>query len=207
MRPKRSRSSRRSARQSSKSPKWAGHRRAEIEAIKAFITRQDDGAVRLAYAPGTEPLPRRFILAATTNNESDLPNDPTGNRRFVPVPMTRNQVGSIEQFIGRARPQIWAEGMALYAAGWRANLPRELHAAQRERAEIHRDRDDVLEDAVAALYSDGPLTMGTIIELLGEAGRNATPHRVGRALKMPDGPTSGPARSAFGGESVTGDAW
>ena len=161
----------------------AGHRRAEIEAIKAFITRQDDGAVRLAYATGTEPLPRRFILAATTNNESDLPNDPTGNRRFVPVPMTRNQVGSIEQFIGPARPQIWAEGMALYAAGWRANLPRELHAAQRERAEIHRDRDDVLEDAVAALYSDGPLTMGTITELLGEAGRNATPHRVGRALK------------------------
>ena len=73
--------------------------------------------------------------------------------------------------------------MALYAAGWRANLPRELHAAQRERAEIHRDRDDVLEDAVAALYGEGPLTMATVIELLGEAARNATPHRVGRALK------------------------
>ena len=161
----------------------AGHRRAEIEAIKAFITRQDDGAVRLAYATGTEPLPRRFILAATTNNESDLPNDPSGNRRFVPVPMTRNQVGSIEGFIGPAREKLWSEGMALYAAGWRANLPRELHAAQRERAELHRDRDDVLEDAVSALHTNGPDKLSTIIELIGEPARNATPHRVARALK------------------------
>ena len=37
----------------------AGHRRAEIEAIKAFITRQDDGAVRLAYARETTRPPER----------------------------------------------------------------------------------------------------------------------------------------------------
>ena len=97
--------------------------------------------------------------------------------------MTRNQVGSIEGFIGPAREKLWSEGMALYAAGWRANLPRELHAAQRERAELHRDRDDVLEDAVSALHTNGPDKLSTIIELIGEPARNATPHRVARALK------------------------
>ena len=161
----------------------AGRRRAEIEQIKSFISRQDDGAVRLAYAAGTEPLPRRFVLVASTNNETDLPNDPSGNRRFVPIPAAGNLMGSVETFIGLHREMLWAEGMALYAAGRRANLPRDLHAAQRDRAELHRDRDDVLEDAVAALHGKGPFKLSLIIEVIGEPARNATPHRVARALK------------------------
>ena len=161
----------------------AGRRRAEIEQIKAFISRQDDGGVRLAYATNPEPLPRRFILVATTNNESDLPNDPSGNRRFVPIPAAANTLGRIEDFIARHRAQLWAEGLAEYRDGYRANLPRDLMPAQRERAELHRDRDDVLEDAIAGLYSRGPDTLATIISLLGEAARGASPHRVGRALK------------------------
>ena len=161
----------------------AGRRRAEIEQIKAFISRQDDGGVRLAYATNPEPLPRRFILVATTNNESDLPNDPSGNRRFVPIPAAANIKGRVEEFIDRHRAQLWAEGLAEYRDGYRANLPRDLMPAQRERAELHRDRDDVLEDAIADLHTRGPDTMETIMNLLREAGRNATPHRVGRALK------------------------
>ena len=134
-----------------------GRRRAEIEHIKSFITRQDDGHVRLSYAVATEPLPRRFIIVGTTNEVADLPNDPSGNRRFVPIPADGNVMGSVEKFFAHHREMFWAEGMALYAAGHRANLPRELHAAQRERAELHRDRDDVLEDAVVTLYGNGPL--------------------------------------------------
>ena len=161
----------------------AGRRRAEIEKIKNYLTRQDDGGIRLAYATGTEPLPRRFIIVASTNNESDLPNDPSGNRRFVPIPAAGNLVGSVETFFAHHRKMLWAEGLALYADGHRANLPRELHPAQRERAELHRDRDDVLEDAVDALYGNGPLKLSQIIELIGDPARNATPHRVARALK------------------------
>ena len=161
----------------------AGRRRAEIETIKSYITRQDDGAVRLAYATGTEPLPRRFIIVASTNNTSDLPNDPSGNRRFVPIPAAGNVMGSMETFFAHHREMLWAEGLALYAAGHRANLPRDLHAAQCERAELHRDRDDVLEDAVVTLYGNGPLKLSAIIDLIGEPARNATPHRVARALK------------------------
>ena len=162
----------------------AGRRRAEIEQIKAFISRQDDGGVRLAYATNPEPLPRRFILVATTNNESDLPNDPSGNRRFVPIPATGNRVGRIEEVIDRHRSQLWAEGMAEYFDGYRANLPRDLMPAQRERAELHRDRDDVLEDAVQDMHGDGPYPLKVIMQdMLGEAAKGASQHRVARALR------------------------
>ena len=161
----------------------AGRRRAEIEAIKAFITRQDDGGVRLAYAPGTEPLPRRYVIVASTNNETDLPNDPSGNRRFVPVPVTKNLIGSIEAFIDRNRIQLWAEGLAECRDGYRANLDRELMPAQRERAEMHRDRDDVIEDAVAGLSSKGEWQIGELMMQLGERAHGVSQHRFARALR------------------------
>ena len=102
----------------------AGRRRADIEQVKGFITRQDDGHVRLAYARSPESLPRRFILVATTNDESDLPNDPTGNRRFVPI-VLRDGV-NVEAWMAEVREQLWAEALHLYREGRRANLPREL---------------------------------------------------------------------------------
>ena len=161
----------------------AGHRRAEIEHIKSFITRQDDGHVRLSYAMSTEPLPRRFIIVASTNNETDLPNDPSGNRRFVPIKMTMNKCGSVAKFLEQCREQLWAEAMGRYRAGVRANLPRSQYRAQRERVEDHRDTDDVVEDAVGKLTTNGPLTMTDVIFLLSTGGKEASQHRVGKALR------------------------
>ena len=161
----------------------AGRRRAEIEGIKTYVVRRDDGNVRLAYAHTPESLPRRFILVGTTNEVADLPNDPSGLRRFVPIPLAGNRVGSIEAFMDRNRDQLWAEALAEYRDGYRAGLPRDLMPAQRERAEEHRDRDDVLEDAVAALQTDGPDEIATIMNLLGDAARGASraPRRPGAA--------------------------
>ena len=112
-----------------------------------------------------------------------MPNDPSGNRRFVPVPATANRIGSVEGFLDRYRQQLWAEGLAEYRDGYRANLDRDLMPAQRERAELHRDRDDVLEDAVTDLHGDGPYPIATIMELIGEPARSASQHRVARALR------------------------
>ena len=159
----------------------AGRRRADIEQVKGFITRQDDGHVRLAYARSPESLPRRFILVATTNNESDLPNDPTGNRRFVPI-VLRDGV-NVEAWMAEAREQLWAEALHLYGQGRRANLPRELFEAQRERAELHRDRDDLIEDAIADLPDGGPYRLAQIIEMLDEAARGLPQKRITGALR------------------------
>ena len=45
-----------------------GRRKADIEHIKSFVTRQNDGHVRLAYARCPESLPRRFILVSRLQN-------------------------------------------------------------------------------------------------------------------------------------------
>ena len=157
-----------------------GRKQADIDHLKAFVSRTND-ALRMAYGRFKEPLPRRFIIVATTNDENDLPNDPSGNRRFVPIVL--NTGCNVEKWMAETRGQLWAEALAMYHAGRRANLPRELHAMQRERAEQHRDRDELLEDAIDGLHTNGPHTLLLIVELIGEQARNATPHRVGRALK------------------------
>lgn len=55
----------------------------DIEAIKAFITRQYD-KYRPAYARLTETIPRQSIFIGTTN-DSEFLKDSTGNRRYLPV--------------------------------------------------------------------------------------------------------------------------
>ena len=158
-----------------------GRGRSEIENIKSLVTRQDDGAVRMPYARSPEPLPRRCIIVGTTNNETDLPNDPSGNRRFVPIVLTKGC--NVEGTMKRYRDQLWAEALAMYAAGRRANLPRDLHVAQRKAAEVHRDRDDLIEDAIEALPDDGPYRLARIIEMMGESAKGVAQSRVVKALK------------------------
>ena len=170
-------------------PEMTGRRRAEIERIKAFITRQDDGSTRLPYAHHTELLLRRFIIVGTTDKPNDLPNDPSGNRRFVPIELKHG--ANVEAFFADGtREMIWAEAFHLASGKGgeppeRANLPRELMAMQRKQAELHRDRDDMLEDAVANL-AKVPMTMGEIREKLGEGFNNYSEQRIGAALRNCD---------------------
>ena len=75
-----------------------GATRADLESLKTFVTQQDDGTVRFAYRRNAETMLRRCILAGTSNNEIMLPNDPTGNRRFVPIELHRAKK-SVEEHI------------------------------------------------------------------------------------------------------------
>ena len=160
----------------------AGRSRADIEAIKAFVVRRNDNGVRRPYARYTEEQPRRFILAGTTNNENDLPNDPSGNRRFVPIKLGA-PLGAVEDYIGALRETAWAEAMHRFRdLGESARLPRDLMPMQAERAEEHRDRDDRIEDAIEELPA-GNLTLGEVLSQLPESLRTMSEHRVGRALK------------------------
>ena len=54
---------------------------------------------------------------------------------------------------------------------------------QRARADEHRDRDDVIEDAVAGLPSAGRHTLGDIIMQLGRPAEGMSQFRITRALK------------------------
>ncbi len=125
----------------------AGSTGARLERLKAFLTRQDDGAVRLSYRENPEPLPRRAVMAGTTNRANSLPNDPSGNRRFVPVQL-KAPAEAVEPFIAEILEQLWAEALHRYKSRESARLPRQLHAEAAKGAEAHRNRDELLESLI-----------------------------------------------------------
>ena len=93
----------------------------ESERLKAFLSRQVDGPVRMAYGREPEEQERQFICIGTTNQDSYLV-DSTGNRRYWPV-----RVGCFDvDGLTRDRDQIWAEAVDRESKGESARLKEEL---------------------------------------------------------------------------------
>ena len=131
-----------------------GLNRKEIEELKADISRTDDGGVRLTYREDPNPLPRRFVMAGTTNNAECLPNDPSGNRRFVVVETTKGNPTEIRNYLDENREQLWAEALVRVLQDKEtAYLPHELHEAQSSRNDEHRTTNEVLETAIDTYLS------------------------------------------------------
>lgn len=90
-------------------------KRAETQALKAFISRSTDKA-RLAYSRLAEEYPRQCIFIGTINPEADRTylKDTTGNRRFWPV-HSRAAIN----FMGlrEVRNQLFAEAMLAVNSG------------------------------------------------------------------------------------------
>lgn len=82
--------------------------------MKAFVSRQVD-KVRLSYAKYTSEIHRRWILVGTSNERSFLPNDVTGNRRYIPVELnnTDREVDVIS-YMRTHREQLWSEALSIY---------------------------------------------------------------------------------------------
>ena len=139
----------------------AGSNRAELESLKGFLSRTDDGGIRLAYRRNPEAsMPRRCIVAGTMNHDG-LPNDPTGNRRFVVVKVQpgdysgKGGAAGVRDYMEMHRPVLWAEALAMYWQDVPAWLPAELAPVQALTNEDHRRRDDVIEDALAEWLENG----------------------------------------------------
>ena len=156
----------------------SGATRADLESLKAFLTRTDDGDHRKAYARHAESSPRRCIIAATADNNRVLPNDPAGNRRFVAIEITKS-TGAAEAFMAAERDQLWAEAIQRYRKGERANLPRSYATIQAAANETQR-ADDVLEDRIAGMRYE--LNGKTPSEIAAELGFGAV--KVLRADQM-----------------------
>lgn len=92
----------------------AGMRKAEIEKLKQQVTIQEDRIVR-KYANEATRYPRQFVFAGTINPLDGYLDDPTGNRRFLPVQVGRRiDIEAIKQ----DKEQLWAEAVALYKRGF-----------------------------------------------------------------------------------------
>lgn len=80
----------------------ATFRKADIAALKAFVTKQYD-VLRKPYAAAESNFARRTVFAGTVNDENYL-RDPTGNRRFWTV-----KVLDVVHEHGIDMQQLWAE--------------------------------------------------------------------------------------------------
>jgi predicted P-loop ATPase len=123
------------------SAELAGLRKADIDHLKAQITRQVD-RVRPAYGRSVIDAPREFVFWGTTNDPIFL-REAHGNRRFVPLTPGKIDIAAL----ARDRDQLWAE--AVYAEiehGPSLALPEavwiEAQAAQGE----HTERDPWIDD-------------------------------------------------------------
>ncbi|AXM45178.1 virulence-associated E family protein [Dichelobacter nodosus] len=126
-------------------PELQGFSKAEVEEIKAFITRTED-SVRPAYGRWVEHSPRRTLFVGTTNDDDYL-RDSTGNRRFFPIICTK----ALDfKALEAARDQLFAEAVALYHS--MPNYPLTLHSPEaralakqaQEEANYHDPWEDII---------------------------------------------------------------
>lgn len=96
----------------------SGLRKAEVEAIKHYISKQED-SFRKAYGRIVEIHPRQCTFVATTNQSMFL-RDPSGNRRFMPVDIHEVKLldnKKLFDLITKGKEEIdqfWAEAYHLY---------------------------------------------------------------------------------------------
>lgn len=118
-------------------------RRAEIETVKAYLTRTSD-RYRPPYQRHAIEQPRSCVFLGTTN-ESLWLRDMTGNRRFWPVRCGEIDLAELE----KDRDQLWAEALHRFTEGTTWHLTAEegvlARAEQAERVHVSEVEQAVLE--------------------------------------------------------------
>ena len=162
-------------------PELKGMRRAEMEHIKATLSRSSDRA-RRAYGRYTDEVPRQFMLVASTNDASYLKDD-TGNRRFWPVKTTEIDLEALRQ----DRDQIWAEADHREAQGESIELPRELWSEAEIQQQARMGVDPWLE-AIDDAFGDmeGKILVEEVWAIIGKRPAQRTQfdkERLGRTMQ------------------------
>ena len=118
----------------------AGMKKAEVETIKLFISKQVD-RFRPAYGRRIQEFPRQCIFIGTTNEEQFL-RDPTGNRRFWVVETPNEPSSELwDEITEDVVRQIWAEAVELYKKGEKLYLPRSIEKMAREVQERYEEEN------------------------------------------------------------------
>ncbi len=116
----------------------AGMRKADIDKVKAFISRQDD-KYRASFGRRVTSHPRQCVFLGTTNSEKGYLRDITGNRRFWTVKTPGGGIKRTWQLTDEDVKQIWAEALVYVRAGEKlyldADLERLARSEQREAME------------------------------------------------------------------------
>ena len=135
----------------------AGMKKADLDKVKAFISRVDD-KYRASFGRRVTPHPRQCVFFGTTNSENGYLRDITGNRRFWNVKATGEGKYKPWQMTPEIVQQIWAETAVLAKAGEKLYLPPELeaYAQQEQRAAMEQDdREGLVLEYLDTLLPDG----------------------------------------------------
>ena len=117
----------------------AGMKKADLDKVKAFISRVDD-KYRASFGRRVTPHPRQCVFFGTTNSENGYLRDITGNRRFWNVNATGEGKYKPWQMTPELVRQIWAE-VATVAEKEDLFLPPHLeeYAKREQRAAMEQD--------------------------------------------------------------------
>lgn len=126
-------------------------RKAQVEQLKSFLSRQTDGPVRMAYDRNSREVDRQFVIVGTTNSSHYL-KDPSGNRRFWPISVESFDIKRLREI----REQLWAEAAHREEKGESIRLAPKLYGSatiqQQLRREIHPWEEPV-EELIASYDS------------------------------------------------------
>ncbi len=119
----------------------AGMKKADLDKVKAFISRQDD-KYRASFGRRVTPHPRQCVFFGTTNSENGYLRDITGNRRYWNVSVYGNGRYKPWDMTAETVRQIWAETAVLAKAGEKLFLPSELEDYARAEQRVAMEQDD-----------------------------------------------------------------
>ena len=134
----------------------AGLRKAEVETLRSFLSRQND-IYRASFGKRTTPHPRQCVFFGTTNAESGYLRDTTGNRRFWPVKTPGGGNKHSWDVTQEDVLQIWAEVMHYVKAGEKLYLDPEVEAlakAEQREAMESDEREGLVREYLEALLPD-----------------------------------------------------
>lgn len=113
-------------------------KKADVEIVKQFIAKTTD-RYRPPYGRRTIDYPRQCVFWGTTNDAEFL-RDKTGNRRFFPVDVGAQPcIKDVFEDLPAERDQIWAEAVAMYKAGFKLYLDREMAEEAIRQQEAHAE--------------------------------------------------------------------
>jgi hypothetical protein len=118
----------------------AGMRKAEVEAIKLFLTKRSD-RFRPAYGRRTQEFARQCIFVGSTN-ESQFLRDTTGNRRFWVVDTPNEpRLSFWDELTPETVCRIWAEAVEIYKAGEPLYLSKRMEKIAQEIQEAYEEEN------------------------------------------------------------------
>lgn len=189
-------------------PEISGMRRADVNDLKAFISRQDD-EFRPPYGRNVITAPRQCVFIGTVNPEGPYLRDITGNRRYWPISCkSKLPIGKLKEVM----PLLHAEAAHKFKDGeqlWLndneyriATIQQNLRVVQDvwidKVEEIVRGKDEVSTDAILSeigidVDKRNQLTLSRIMQIMTAlgwvSGRVGSAHNRKRGFLNPDTPT------------------